>query len=198
MLITTGRFDEALAEARLATELDPLSLVINMGVAWVHHFSGNHQAAADEARRIGDLAPNFEEAGNVLVASYELMGRFEQAAALISEQPYFGVSLDGSQLLAAYREGGESAYWRKRLELLEAQEGTSPMVAFPLAIVHCLMGNRDRSIDYLERMVDANVGAVVFIGIDPVVGSLRGNPRFDALLTRAGVPKVSVARTAST
>ena len=76
ILITTGRFDEALAEAQLATELDPLSLVINMSVAWVHHFSGNHRAAVDEARRIRELAPNFAEAGNVLIASYELLGRF--------------------------------------------------------------------------------------------------------------------------
>ena len=114
---TTGRFDEALAEAQLATELDPLSLVINMSVAWVHHFSGNHRAAVDEARRIRELAPNFAEAGNVLIASYELLGRFEEAAALISEQPYFGISVDGSQLLAAYREGGAAGYWRKRLEL---------------------------------------------------------------------------------
>jgi hypothetical protein len=164
----------------------------------VHHFSGNHRAAADEARRTRELAPNFEEAGNVLIASYELMERYEEAAALISEQPYFGVSLDGSQLLTAYREGGAPAYWRKRLELLEVLEGASPMVIFPLAIVHCLLGNNDRSIDYLERMVDANIGAVVFIGVDPVTGSLRGNPRFEALLTRAGVPKVSAARTAST
>jgi serine/threonine protein kinase len=197
ILITTGRFDEALAEAQLATELDPLSLVINMSVAWVHHFSGNHRAAVDEARRIRELAPNFAEAGNVLIASYELQGQFEEAAALISEQPYFGISVDGSQLLAAYREGGAAGYWRKRLELLEALEGQSPMVIFPLAIVHCILGNSDRSIDYLERMVDANIGAVAFIGIDPVIGTLRGTPRFDALLKRAGVPMVSAVRTTS-
>ena len=197
ILITTGRFDEALAEAQLATALDPLSLVINMSVAWVHHFSGNHRAAVDEARRIRELAPNFAEAGNVLIASYELLGRFEEAAALISEQPYFGISVDGSQLLAAYRESGAAGYWRKRLELLEALDGQSPMVIFPLAIVHCILGNSDRSIDCLERMVDANIGAVAFIGIDPVIATLRGNTRFDALLTRAGVPKVSIARIAS-
>jgi serine/threonine protein kinase/tetratricopeptide (TPR) repeat protein len=198
ILVTSGRFEEALAEVRLASELDPLSLVINMGGAWVHHFSGNHRAAAEEARRTRELAPNFEEAGNILIASYELLGRYEEAAALLSEQPYFGVPLHGSQLLAAYREGGANAYWRKRLELLEAVEGTSPMVMFPLAIVHGMLGNAERSVDYLERMVDANIGAVVFIGVDPVLASLRGNSRYDALLTRAGVPMVSAARTAST
>ena len=44
-LITCARFDEALAEARTARDLDPLSLFTNMGVAWVHHFAGDHEEA---------------------------------------------------------------------------------------------------------------------------------------------------------
>ena len=43
---TGGRHDEALAQARLARELDPLSLVHqHVGVAWVHHFAGRPEAA---------------------------------------------------------------------------------------------------------------------------------------------------------
>jgi serine/threonine-protein kinase len=200
ILSTTGRFDEALAEARLAAELDPLSLVINMGVAWAHHFAGNHLAAIEEARKTRDLAPHFEEAGNVLIGSYEALGRLEEAAALMSEQPAWGLPLDGRQLLSAYREGGPQRYWRKLLELLETLEGDGmpPTQFYSLAIVHCVLGNADRSIDYLERMVDAHIGGVVFMGVDPMLVALRGNPRYDALLKRAGVPMVSAARTAST
>lgn len=197
VLVTCGRFDEALAEARLAIELDPLSSVVNMGVAWVHHFSGNHQAAAEEALRTRELAPNFEEAGNVLLSSYEALGRYEDAARIASEQPCWSLPLDGSQLLAAYREGGREGYWRKRLELMEAVDGPPP-VFFAYAIVHCELGNPDRAIDYLERMVDAHVGGVVFIGVDPTLVSLKGNPRYDAVVKRAGLPTVSAKRTVST
>ncbi len=197
VLVTSGRFDEALTEARRAIELDPLSSVVNMGVAWVHHFSGNHEAALQEALRTRELAANFDEAGNVVLGSYEALGRFEDAARIASEQPCWGLPLDGSQLLAAYREGGPQAYWRKRLELMEAIGGP-PQVFYGYAIVHCELGNPDRAIDYLERMVDENVGGTVFIGVDPTLATLKGHPRYDALVKRAGLPTVSAKRTVST
>ena len=196
-LCTCGRFDEALAEAQLAVDLDPLSLVINMGVGWVHHFSGNAPAAVAAALRTRELAPTFEEAGNILIASYELMGRFEDAARLFSEQAFWTMRLDAAQLLEAYRTGGGQGYWRKRLELMEAARPSAP-VHFAFAIAHCQLGEPERAIDYLERMVDAHLGGVVFIGIDPVLCRLRGHPRYDAVVSRAGLPTVSAARTAST
>jgi tetratricopeptide (TPR) repeat protein len=168
-----------------------------MGVAWVQHFSGNHQAAMEEALRARALAPNSEEAGNVLVSSYEGLGRYEDAARIASEQLCWGLPLDGSQLLAAYREKGRDGYWRKRLELMEAANGPPP-VFFGYAVAHCELGNPDRAIDYLERMVEAHVGAVVFIGVDPTLSTLKGHPRYDALVKRAGLPTVSARRTVST
>ena len=41
ILAVGGRHEEALKEHVLhARELDPLSLFINVGVAWIHHFAG--------------------------------------------------------------------------------------------------------------------------------------------------------------
>jgi serine/threonine protein kinase/tetratricopeptide (TPR) repeat protein len=194
VLVTCGRFDEALAEARRGIELDPLSSVVNMGVAWVHHFAGKHQEALKEALRTRELAPNFDEAGNVILSSYESLGRFEDAARIASEQLCWGLTLDGAQLLAAYREAGRQGYWRKRLELMEAAEGPPP-VFYGYAIAHCELGNPDRAIDYLERMVEAKVGGVVFIGVDPTLSKLKGHPRYDALVKRVGLPTVSAPRT---
>ena len=196
VLCSSGRFDEALAETRLAVELDPLSLIINMSVAWVQHFAGNHEAAREETLRIRALVPTFEEAGNLLMASYELLGLYEEAARVASEQPCWGLHVDGPQLLAAYREGGREAYWRKRLEFIESAN-PPPALFFMFAVVHGQLGNVDRAIDYLERMVDEHVGGVVFIGVDPTCVAFRGNPRYEALLRRAGVPMVSAPHTAS-
>ena len=196
-LCTCGRFDEALAEARQARDLDPLSSFVNMGVAWVHHFAGNDLAAAEEALRIRAATPDLEEAGNVLITSYDALGRHEEAARLISQQRCFGISLDGEQLLAALRAGGPRAYWLKRLELMDAAGG-GPPIYFAYAIVHKLLGNDETAIDYLERMVDAHVGGVVFMGVDRVLSGLKGNPRYDALIQRAGLPMALAPHTTST
>ena len=196
-LCTMGRFDEALAEARLGRELDPLSSFANMGVAWVHHFSGNHEAAARTALRTREATPGLEEAGNVLIASYEGLGRFEEATAIMSQQRSWGVTLDGRQLLEAYRTGGRDAYYRKRIELMEGA-ALRPPLYFGYAIAHVILGEHDKAIDYLERMVDAHVGGVVFIAADRTLAGLSGHPRYDALVRRAGLPMVSAPRTALT
>src|SRR4029453_8359341 len=45
ILAVVGRDAEALREALLGRELDPLSLFTNVGVAWVHHFAGRPEDA---------------------------------------------------------------------------------------------------------------------------------------------------------
>ena len=97
-LASAGRFSESLPEARTARDLDPLSIFNNIGVAWAHHFAGRHRDAIHEALRIRDLVPGLEEAGNILMGSYELLGRFEDAAQLASEQRCWGLPLDGTKL----------------------------------------------------------------------------------------------------
>ena len=112
-----GRFDEALPEAATARELDPLSIFNNIGVAWAHHFAGRHRDAIHEALRVRDLVPGLEEAGNILMGSYELLGRFEDAAQLASEQRCWG--------MPARRRGAARGVSCRRRDGLLARRGSS-------------------------------------------------------------------------
>ena len=195
-LTTCGKFDESLSEARTARDLDPISVFTNIGVAWSHHFAGRYREALHEALRVRDLMPGMEEAGNVLIGAYEMLGRFEDAARLIGEQPCYGMRLDAAALLEAYQKGGSDEYWRTRLAQMTAAN-PSPAVHFGFAICHLKLGETDRALDHLEKMVEAHVGGVVFIGIDPTLRQLRGNQRYEAILKRVGSPMASAPRTAS-
>ena len=198
-LSTAGRFSESLPEARTARDLDPLSVFNNIGVAWAHHFAGRHREAIHEALRIRDLVPGLEEAGNILIGSYELLGRFEDAAQLVSEQRCWGLALDGAKLREAFHAGGAQGYWRARLATMqEALAGvTVPAVYFALAITYLQLGEIDAALDALDAMVEAHVGGAVFIGVDPTLRTLRGNPRYDAIVRRVGSPMASAANIAS-
>jgi hypothetical protein len=134
------------------------------------------------------------------MGSYELLERFEDAAQLASEQRCWGLALDGTKLRDAFRSGGAEGYWRARLTLMrEALTGvTTPAVNFGLAITHLHLGEIDPAIDALEAMVEAHVGGSVFIAVDPTLRTLRGNPRYDAIVRRVGSPMASAAHTAST
>ena len=198
-LSTCGRFDEALAAARTGRDLDPLSIFTNIGVAWAHHFAGRHDLAAREAARARDLVPSLEEAGNILIGSYEALGRFEDAARLIMTQRCWSLRLDGQQLLDAYRDRGAEGYWRKRLELMHAAVSPiPPAIHFAFAIVNLRLGEIAPALDHLEQMVDGHAGGSVFIAVDPTLRQLRGNERYDAILRRVGSPMASAPHTAST
>ena len=188
VLAVGGGHVEALKSAVHARELDPLSLFINVGVAWVHHFAGRPEEAIREAIKAREIVPGFEEAGNVLISSYEMIGKYDEAAAIIGGQRCWGLAFDGHALAEAFRHGGAPAYWQKRLELLElASAGAPPIIHFARAVVHYHLGQVEEALHHVERMADEHTGGCVFLGVDPSLSSLRGHPRYEAVLSRVGV-----------
>ncbi len=198
-LMTLGRHDESIEEARTAQRLDPLSLMINMSVCWALHFARRHEEAISETLRTRELAPDFTEATNLLLSSYEDTGRFEEAARLGGERSCFGVKADPATLLEAFQKGGAEGYWRKRLDLLDCSPSTpGRMVNYAYAVVYAHLGQRELALDRLEQLVAVKAGGSVFIAVDPCLEDLRDEPRFKALIERVGVPTVSAPRTVST
>src|SRR4051794_27197362 len=201
VLAVDGRDEEALQEVMAARELDPLSLFINVGVAWIHHFAGRVSDAMREALKTREIFPGFEEAGNVLISSYEALGRYEDAAAVIAQQPCWGVTFDAVALVEAFREGGVQGYWRKRLETMDALGDASPIIHYPRAIVHRYLGQTEEALQHVERMVENHVGGCVFLGVDRALAPLASHPRFQEALRRVGVGpqrRASEVHTAST
>ncbi|HSC25920.1 MAG TPA: protein kinase [Vicinamibacterales bacterium] len=197
-LLTLARSEEAIAEARTAQRLDPLSLLINMSVCWALHFAGRHEEAIREAQRTLDLTPGYPEAAQMLLNSYEALGRFEDAARIAGKQAYCGVKFDEQALLQAYRVGGTAGYWKQRLESLnQAASGNSSMIDYAYAVVHAHLGETEHSLERLRRLVDARAGGCVFIAVDPCLESLREHPEFKALVRQVGLPTVSAPHTVS-
>jgi hypothetical protein len=47
-------------------------------------------------------------------------------------------------------------------------------------------------------MADEHTGGCVFLGVDPSLSALRGNPRYEAVLSRVGVAPPRMASAAHT
>jgi hypothetical protein len=166
-----------------------------MGVAWAHHFAGQHAEAARQALKTLEISSTFDEARNVLVGSYEALNRYPDAIASASGKCW-GVPIDPAALLKAFEEDGPRGYWQKRLEMVDAvAKEAPPAIHFGYTIIHHHLGNRDRVLHHLEQMVEHHVGGCVFIAADSCLATLHGDSRYDALVRRVGVP---LARTAST
>jgi serine/threonine-protein kinase len=185
---TLGNHDEALRLARLARELEPLSPVVNMGTPWALHFANRPAEALQETRRVEELSPGFEEAGNMQMACLERLGRYEEAAAVLKRQAYWGLPLDGDALLQAAQSGGHQGYWSKRLELVQsAAETPSGAREFHSALALTYLGRVDDAIASLQRVVDKKANMCVFVNVDPGLAALHQHPRFEKLVEQVGV-----------
>ena len=107
-LATLGKHEESIAEAKTGRDLDPLSPLVNMSVGWALYFAGRLDEAVAELRQSSDLhrGQNADEPHSVMIVSYELLGRFEEAAQTAMGHNCFGVPVDGQALLAAWQSGG--------------------------------------------------------------------------------------------
>jgi len=192
-LFTSSRHEEALKAARRARALDPLSPFINMCVPWAHHFAGRYEDSLRESLDVLALKPGLEEAGNIAIMAYERLGRFEEAADLTTRQPCWGFPIDGFAVKEAHRARGADGYWGERLAQMERITNYPAAGHFSFGLVLCALEQYDRSIDHLERLVDARAGGSVFIGADNALAPLRGRPRYEALLRRIGGPQPQMA-----
>ena len=185
---STGKHDESLRLARLARDLEPLSPVVNMGIPWALHFAGRREEALLESRRVEELSPGFEEAGNLQIASLESLGRFEEAAAIMKRQMCWGLPADGDVLAQAARTGGKAGYWKARLDmLLPLHETPSGNREYQIAMSFGHLERLDEAIASLQRCVQLRGGMCVFIEIDPNLTPIRQHPGFAALADQVGV-----------
>jgi serine/threonine protein kinase/Tfp pilus assembly protein PilF len=190
-LAVRRRTDEALAQAREAEHIDPLSLLIVSGVSWVLILAHRLEDALAQAYRALELDPDFPEALELRVGVNEILGRYEQAAGHLRDWlPRLGLPaevVDG--LLEAYRARGPRGYWEARLDGLKRFEQFKCLgpLPFAYALIHSQLGDEHRMLEALEQCYRERLGPLPFINASPAFAAWRDHPRFVDLLRRIGL-----------
>jgi TolB-like protein/Flp pilus assembly protein TadD len=189
LLQNDGRTDEALAELRRAHELDPLSLVINSVLGSTLIVAGQDDAAIDQLQKTIAMDPNFDLAHWFLGQAYEDKGRVTEAiqeyekAIKLNSDPTVLASLARAHALA-----GDNEIAGKILADLTNQSKQRYVPAYPLAVVHLALGNKDEALRLLEKsyedLAPFDTGVFGSIKIDRRLDALRGDPRFEALVRK--------------
>jgi serine/threonine protein kinase/tetratricopeptide (TPR) repeat protein len=184
-LISQGRTEEAIVEAREAERLDPVSPVTVMSVAWALHFAGRHDDVISQLHRLLDLEPQSPNAHGMLAATFERRGQLD--AAIRHFERWCDATDQPASVMETLRtaaEEGPSAYWRARLDLLERGIYCGSPSPFAFAFVYVQLGRHDDALDCLERALDERQGAMVFLAADDAFAPLSTHPRFVRLLER--------------
>ena len=184
LLSELGRHDEAVAEARVAHELDPLSRAIHIDLGY----------ALLWAQRWSEASEVFGELTAMGDAPARAWFGLAQAALWSNDRDRFESALDRwAQLSAAKVDGFEAvpeAVWTSRSgesvdrdQLAAWMEQETEASAGARAVLAALAGDTALAWQWLERSRTDRSYADHFPAANPAFRALRDTPRFDRFLT---------------
>ena len=186
MLGCEDRGEEALAEHKRALALDPLSLIIISGTGHRLYRLRRYEDAATALRNAVEMDNNFPSPHWNLGLVYAQQKDF---VAAIRELQKADTLFQGDPLVLGalgYTYAGSGDSIRARMVLLRLENQARQQYVDPdaFALVYVGMGNKDKAFEWLRRAIDDRQGWVTFIKAEPILDSLRSDPRFEDLLRR--------------
>jgi DNA-binding winged helix-turn-helix (wHTH) protein/TolB-like protein/Tfp pilus assembly protein PilF len=183
-----GRFDQALAEEDRALEIDPLSLTINEKKGKVLLWARRYDQAIVQLQKTLEMDASFSPALIWLSRAYVLRGMAAKSVAESQQQNLTQHEVTTKETLAmAYAAAGDKAAAREILRQLEAPEQREYISTFNLSYVYLFLNEKDKALEELNAALDRHDMNVSSLKVDPLLDSLRGDPRFQALLKRANL-----------
>jgi DNA-binding SARP family transcriptional activator/TolB-like protein/tetratricopeptide (TPR) repeat protein len=190
LLAARGRSPEALAAMLRAAELDPLSPVMQSGLARQYYFARDNVRAIEQYRRVLALDSTFVTAriglGVALLQAGQAqaaIAEFEQAERLLGAT----VPVLHGLLGFAHGRAGDRAAARRHLAALEGARARGYFPAEYAALIHIGLGDRESAFAILEQAVENRSGGVAYLGVEPMIDPIRSDPRYRNLRQRLGL-----------
>ncbi len=185
LLDSLGRLPEAIAALKRATELDPLSVSSWNNLGYLYMEAGNYAAADAALGRAIELEPTHTYALANLASLRLLQGQAQEAIKVAQKIDLAAFRL--TVIAMAEHTLGHAKASQQALDELIAKDAQD--VAYQIADVFAWRGEKDQAFAWLERAYRQRDGGLSSIKGDPLLKSLRADPRFNALLRKLKLPE---------
>jgi len=178
-----GRFDEAIRLNRRATELDPLNAGGWDALAEAEFLAGHLDDAAVHGKKALELSPDVWPGSILLSQIYVVQGRPQEALSEIER-----VRVDATRTFLhaiAYFALGRKKDSDAALSELIAQY---PRYTYYVAEVYAFRNQSAEAFEWLGRAYGRRDSGLIAVKVDPLLKSLRGDPRYAALLKKLNFP----------
>ena len=186
-----GKRDEAVAELKLAVDLEPLSLITNAIFGLSYLYAGQNDKALEQGKRTYDLDPNFRFGRQYLGNTYIVLGRYDEAIAL-AEEGLKTSPLSQEDLVIAGLACAKSGRRREAFHYLDRFRElakTRYVRTVFTASIYAALGDKDKAFAELEKSFEDKDCFLPRITLDPFMDSLRDDPRFKDLMKRMNLPE---------
>jgi adenylate cyclase len=188
-LTAMGRHDEAIARSHHAEQMDPLSVTIHMVVGLCYHYACRFEEALQQHRAALVLDPDNVRLHTWVARTYSAAGRHQEGLAVLEASierlgraPLLLVQLGFFLAVLGRREEARAVI--RELDGLAERQYVSPLLAGP---IYQPLGEEEEFFRRCDAAVEQHSGYLPFLAVEPVWHSIRGKPRFQALLRRIGL-----------
>ena len=183
-LDAAGHPQDAVNHMRRALQLDPLSFLVNRRLGATLYLAREYDAALEQLQRAAEMEHSPGSVDNYISLVYEKKGENDQAVQhdLIALTEY-APRVDTAALLRVYQQRGWEAYWRARSQALLALS-TRPCTAYEVAVSDLRVNDSDDAFKSFKHALDSHCYSMVLLRVDPLLDSVRHDPRYTALLAR--------------
>lgn len=188
-----GRPMEGVAEMKLAQQLDPVNPSINVDLNLPYYIARQFDQSIAQSRKALEMFPNFYSAhwalGSALVEKGDYTAGIEELEKAKTMQPTPSVI---GNLGYAYAKAGRKDEARKLLAALKELSKQRYVSSYWIAMIYVGLNEKDEAFAWLEKAFQERSWWLMWIKMDPMVDSLRSDPRFQDLLRRIGFTPSSV------
>ncbi len=186
-----GWHDEAISTLKKAEKLDPLSMLYMINLAIRYYGAELYDQAIAQCHKILDMNPNYPAAFQYLGLIYNAQDMFDEAALNFEKFVgiFGGMITEGLPMLGfVYGRAGREAEAREILQRLQAESQQMYIPPFYFAWVHTGLGEKDKAFEWLEKAYKEHDPRLLWYLRDPMLKSLRSDPRHADLVRRVGYP----------
>lgn len=181
-----GRLNEALTQAKLNLELDPVSSRSYVNLGLIDYFAHQYDRALANIQKAGDMNKDPAEFIFSRGIIYAEKGMYDSAISefqKLGQQPH-ALGHMGN----AYARMGRAAEADESISRLKEHVQTDGIGRYEIALVYAGLGKKDEAFNWLEKSYTARDKGLTYLKIDPCIEPLRSDPRFHNLLRRVGLP----------
>jgi TolB-like protein/lipoprotein NlpI len=189
-LSAMGRHEQAIEEIKIAQELDPLSLAINLKLNIIYFNARRLDLANQVLRENNNLFPN--NPWILLMNGYQAMvkQKFQEAAGQFSQIPVSSIGpIQKFALARALAFSGKKEEARNILENLLTDPKYKDLSESRIANVYLALQENDQAFKWLNRAFENHDDNLVYLGVEMTYDPIRDDPRYQELLGKMRFPK---------
>jgi TolB-like protein/tetratricopeptide (TPR) repeat protein len=190
-LAEMGRTEEAIAQAKLAQEVDPLSPRANTLGCWHLYWAHRYDQALEQAQKSLELDADYMPAYWCSGVAHEEMGDFKKAVAELQR----AVTLSGGSteveawLAHTYAVAGDKSKAVAILEHLTDVSKHDYVAPYRFAEIYTALGDKDQAFEWWNKARDEHAFPfIIYFRAWPGIDSLHSDPRYRELLRSINYP----------